>query len=500
MHSTRLLRTLSLLLLLNPAALWAQAPEAPDLDEMRQLLTSQQDLLKQQGAELERQNLLLERQAEALEEQHAQIQGMQSRFDEFMLAEGTVDQASPEDIRLRERLALLERQVEEDPGQSDDVLRAGEFPGSMRMPGTNMAAKVGGFVRLGMVGSFDPIGSDDRFVVGTIPPTGTELAGATSRTTISAKRSRINLDMRMDSTVGQFRAFLEGDFAGEGGTDNYRLRHAYGQYNQFVLGQTWSTFMDNRAIPEDLDFEGLGGQLQVRQPLMRWARNYGEKRSLALGLENPDASLTGGTGTSAFPDITGRYRVSGDLGHLQIAGLFRTLNGQLEEDIEHHDSVPGWGLSLSARRFVGRTGEGYNLVFQISGGEGIGRYLNDLGTVGGQDAAFDPVTGELRALPAIGGYIAYQHWWQETGRTLNLLGRFFNRPRSTFVFSAVDVRPFDFMGGLSYDRTTRASVNFIFSPITTIDIGIEGLWGERKNKDGSKGDAFQLQLVATFRY
>ena len=41
------------------------------------------------------------------------------------------------------------------------------FPGSIRVPGTGMAQKFGGNVRIGVVDSLDPIGSTDRFVTGS---------------------------------------------------------------------------------------------------------------------------------------------------------------------------------------------------------------------------------------------------------------------------------------------------------------------------------------------
>jgi hypothetical protein len=96
-----------------------------------------------------------------------------------------------------------------------DVRTAGEFPGSIRVPGTNMAGKVGGDVRLAIVNNFDPIGLGDQFIAGTIPVPGAASSSDEplfEGTNISAKRSLLNFDMRMDSSVGLFRAFIEGDF------------------------------------------------------------------------------------------------------------------------------------------------------------------------------------------------------------------------------------------------------------------------------------------------
>ena len=54
-------------------------------------------------------------------------------------------------------------------------------------------------------------------------------------------------------------------------------------------------------------------------------------------------------------------------------------------------------------------GEDDNPLFQLNYGDGIGRYINDLGSVGGQDVVFDPVTEELKAHTAFGAYLSFQH-------------------------------------------------------------------------------------------
>ena len=47
---------------------------------------------------------------------------------------------------------------------------------------------------------------------------------------------------------------MEGDFYSSG--DQFRLRHAYGEIGDLLVGQTWTTFTDVAAAPATLDFEG----------------------------------------------------------------------------------------------------------------------------------------------------------------------------------------------------------------------------------------------------
>jgi hypothetical protein len=49
-------------------------------------------------------------------------------------------------------------------------------------------------------------------------------------------------------------------------------------------------------------------------------------------------------------------------------------------------------------------------------------------------------------------------------------------------------------------QTKSPHLNLVWSPWHNVDVGGEIMWGERKNKDGSKGDASRLQLMAKWRF
>ena len=193
------------------------------------------------------------------------------------------------------------------------------------------------------------------------------------------------------------------------------------------------------------------------------------------------------------------YTFSGLKNHFRMGTLVRSLTGRI--DNEDGSQGPesrtwGWGLSLSGAINVSHRNDLDNFKFQVNGGRGIGRYVNDLASVGGQDAVFNPENGDLEALPAFGGYVAYQRWWSEKRR----LPKFLTNLRSTLVYSYTNVDNYDYQQDDAYRYTQRMSLNLIMSPISAIDMGLEGLWGERINKDGSRGQALQLQFVATFNF
>ena len=113
--------------------------------------------------------------------------------------------------------------------------------------------------------------------------------------------------------------------------------------------------------------------------------------------------------------------------------------------------------------------------------------MNDLQEVGGQDAVFNPQTGDLETLEVFSGYVSYQHWWQE-------------QLRSTVTYSWVDVDNLDYQVDSDYASTGRAIVNLMWSPVDRIDVGAEFLWGRRENKDGNSATARQIQVGAKYRF
>jgi hypothetical protein len=283
------------------------------------------------------------------------------------------------------------------------------------------------------------------------------------------------------------RAFLEADFAGAG--DTFRLRHAFGQYKSFLIGKTWTTFMDTRSRPEDLDFEGINGQILLRQPQVRFFPKIGQNWHLLLAAEDPDPNVSGGTGIGLFPDIVASVeRTWFDRWHVKSSLLLRKMEGKCDCLDGKKDSTMGWALSISGMTGITRWDERDNLQIQLSYGEGFSHYVNDLGSIGAPDAIFDQNTGQLVAVPVFAMYIAFQKWWSP-----NI--------RSNFNYGYVDV---DNQGvgdpAAAYKNTNRFIGNIIWSPIARIDLGAQLLFGSRTNEDGEKATAKQLQLSAKYRY
>ena len=85
-------------------------------------------------------------------------------------------------------------------------------------------------------------------------------------------------------------------------------------------------------------------------------------------------------------------------------------------------------------------------------------------------------------------YVSFQKWWSPN-------------KRSSFIYGYVNVdNQYSVLDPAAYNNTSRFSVNYIWSPISRIDLGAEFLMGSRTNQNGDTGKAKQIQLSAKYRY
>lgn len=480
----------------------AQQPAKPTLAELRRLVAEQKELIEEQQAKIAEQEATIKGQGDALKGQKELLAALEAKLAELKKRLDEIEQQLPaaeQQKAIEERLKRIEEESAKVPELPPNVVSAGDFPGSIRIPGTDAAIKFGGRIRTAAVFTLDPLGSDDRFLTHSIPVEPTdEAAGKGRRTTFSANTSRFNFEMRTPTGAGQLRTFIEGDFFGSNGAQsrtNFRLRHAYAQFHGFIVGQTWSTFSDPAADHQDMDFEGINGENVIRQAQIRWFHQVREDINVAAAAETPAVSLTGGQGVNVSPDVVGRVVWSfKKIGHLQGAVVLRQIRGEPDPPATGSQRAPGWGVSVSGVvpfYFFNLTDR---FVFQLNAGKGIARYINDLNSLGGQDAVFDPDTGKLRPIPAVGWYFDYEHQWKAWKLTREM------KLRSSLIWSFVDVDNFSFQPDEAYKRTNRFSFNLVFSPTDRIDIGVEYIYGRRRNKNGDTGTADQIQAVGIFRF
>lgn len=348
----------------------------------------------------------------------------------------------------------------------------------------------GGYIQLDMI--HDLKGDQGRAVDMTaLPLDGSAAAKRKNTTTFSARTSRLNFKTATPVDGATVKTRLEFDFFTAEGSETYtnsarpRLRHAYGEVGGWLAGQTWSTFMDVDSLPETLEFTGPSGQVFIRQPMLRYTMSTGGKSSLALAVENPqaDARDAGGavTAQDKGPDLAANWTTEGDFGHVSLRALVRPLRVE-DGSGANQANTTGYAAGVSGSLKLGAAD---TVLYQVTAGKGAGRYIQDANPAAGYTAT----PADLSAQKSVGGFLGLQHSWGGSARSTLVYGM--TRNDNEAGFGAV--------AGLN-KSTREVHANFITSPYKKVDVGLEYVWGERKQEDGQKGKLSRLQAAMKFSF
>ena len=80
------------------------------------------------------------------------------------------------------------------------AVEEGLFPKSFKIPGTDLSLAIGGYVKVDFIQDFSGIGDAYEFKTNSIPVEGSAGADQGGRTTIHARETRFNLDLRSNGT------------------------------------------------------------------------------------------------------------------------------------------------------------------------------------------------------------------------------------------------------------------------------------------------------------
>jgi hypothetical protein len=321
--------------------------------------------------------------------------------------------------------------------------------------------------------------------------------GGTSENTVfdmHARQTRINFGTETKMGDKTLKSFIEVDFMvtekdGSSNTDerisnsyNPRLRHAFLSYDNWLFGQTWSTFMNVGALPESVDFIGnTDGTIFVRQAQIRYTRGPWQ-----FAVENPETTVTTGGGRviaddNEWPDFIARYNLTNKDLSLVLAGMLRQLtynNGGAIDDTEM-----GWGISVTGKYVFGNKDD---IRFGLNTGGGLGRYV-------ALNAANDAVVdnnNQLEAIDSLAWFGAWRHNWNQ-------------KYRSNFIYSRFDAdnnTSLANVGGGTLKNTSSARANLMFDWAKNLTLGGEIAFAKRENESGADGDMTRLQFMAMYKF
>ena len=367
-----------------------------------------------------------------------------------------------------------------------------ELLGYFHLPGTSTYMKFGGFVKADLFYDLNTAGTYYGAYVPSSFPSSTTPHSENS--TVSMRPSRFSWEIRegtLDNSGKEVKVYFEFDFLSNYDRNTPRLRQFYGQYENFLVGQTWSAFSDPDAFPDTLEFEGPPGIIGLRNPQFRYTHPFSKHHSAGVSVEKSGTDVPFATqfgmpqATSKFPDLVGFYRYENNDGHIHLATLFRNVGGVVpNEDIFNlNRHVGAFGVSLSSVWGIPIGGLKDNVVFQLVFGKGISNYYNDnfgLGT----DVGFN-AEGNLVATPTGSGTFGYTHYWTKVFR-------------STVSYGYLRINSPAADPPTTYHVSNYATVNLIVQPSIRYLFGAEYIYGSLRRKDDFEWVAPRIQGSVTY--
>jgi len=339
-------------------------------------------------------------------------------------------------------------------------------PGFQIAPNTRL--EFYGYAKLDFIQDFDADLGDEIFGVTVIAP------GTESDTTFSAhaRQSRFGFKTYTDTSYGELVTRIEGDFFGGGsdGSGQFRLRHAYGEFGPFLIGQTWGLFTPIDSYPNSLDFQGTAG-IPFNRPIQaRYTHDFGNGFNAIASLERDSADSSGddafgGSTGARVPSLNGAVTYAFGDNFVKLAGIYRQLDGATE-------TVDGYGINLSGHAALW---EGGLLQASLTTGEAIGSM-------------------DVFGLPDISGNDALAH----SGITIGITQKISPKVSIALVGGYSDT---DFGTDLTaIENITTVHATVYYNPMEKVSLGVEFIYADVERFNGTSFDASRLQASAQFDF
>ncbi len=364
---------------------------------------------------------------------------------------------APTTEKVNNRLEQLEL-------RQKDSVAAGDVPGSFRLPGSNTSVRLYGYAEANLIHDLKGTAPGDNFTNLQEQPLGTLNAGQKSKTKLTGETSRFGFETSTPTSTGAFNTKLEMDFYAYVGRENnrgrLRLRHAYGEYAGWLIGQTWSTFMDDNT-PETLDFSGPVGTPFSRRTQVRYTYKSPDLGALAVALEDPEDG-------SSIPNLVAKLDHNFDWGGLTL----RLLGHQKRVDGIKKN---GYGVGVGGN-------------YKLSDSTKLMAQYNEV------DGDYDYLFGANGYSVNDDGSIVFD---KNRGVVFGVAQVFNERLRANLSFSANRGKT-----ATAFDNKSLKlmHLNFVYSPITNVELGAEYIYGERKTFTEESGKLSRFNLLARYSF
>ena len=373
----------------------------------------------------------------------------------------------------------------------DDAQPHDDWQGSFAVKGTDTRLRIGGFLELDVIHDTDAIKSKGQFINSTIVTRGaTKKDGSDGQTNFSISPSRLYVETRTPIDQKRVKTFLSIDMYGDelGVEAEPRLRQAYVDFSDILfggdllIGQAWSTTTDLESAPDVLDFRGVDNQFGSLVPQVRWTREVANGVRLMLAAETAgNHIIEGADSLTRLPDIVLAGTWDSHTFNLMASLLATDLrasfnNGPVE-------SATGFGGSLSGKVKLPFGSYTNDFLFSVTYGKGIGSHYNNAHA----DAVYDASSSSLEVISNYGVTLGYVHGWSA-------------RLKSSFTYCCIEIDNQDAQAADSLQATEYSSANLVWDINSHWMIGVEGLWGKRKDKDDTRGTDYRMQFTSRFTF
>ncbi|MDH1916347.1 DcaP family trimeric outer membrane transporter [Acinetobacter junii] len=302
----------------------------------------------------------------------------------------------------------------------------------------------------------------------------------------TATVTRLGLDFKAPVQGADVGGKLEVDFRGGTNNDTIRIRHAYLTYNDWLFGQTTSTFLATDLQPEMLDFNSPLGIGTYRTPMVRYSGSLNPVTSYAIALEK-------GSDDNRAPALSSKikYDFAEGKGTTSARALLTEVRSKEAFDKDHHqlsanESDLGWGIALGAKYKFTDSLQAMLDYSHVKGDSKFLLYTNNAFNVNPTNYdlnlnEFDAVTvgTTYQITPKVRSTLAY--------------GAMFAKDNNAFAQHAL-------LDTAQNKTLQQGWLNVMFSPVTPITFGLEYIYGERKTFNGQKGKDNRVGAMARYNF
>jgi hypothetical protein len=295
---------------------------------------------------------------------------------------------------------------------------------------------------------------------------------------MSPYQTRLGLEVTKASFVGTVKLKIETDFLGV--NNGLRIRHAYVESGNFIVGQTWSTFTDVNSVPATVDIDGPNSSVILRTVKLRYSNIIFENNfKYIVSLETPDPdvnvpdSLSDRVPSQFLPDFAGQLIHNYYNGYLTLCAILRGIT--VKDSSGTSEQIFGYGLLLAG---VYNLDEKNKFLFQGVYGSAISRFITALKGKG-LDLILNPAKQTFEAANTFGFLLSYSHKWRDDISSALTLG-------------IVDLKNKDFEPADAFSQSWYYSANIFWNALAGMRLGLEFSQGRRINKDSAFGEATRM--------